>query len=132
MSRLASSRAWAAKHREYNNKRAIVYVLAKPERYLATCARRRAKNKGIEFDITHEDIKIPSHCPILGIKLKSHVGEGKHGGQNDSPTLDRIDPNQGYVKGNIQVLSHLANMMKSNATPEELHKFADWIKENVK
>lgn len=131
MSRQASSRAWAAKHREYNNKRAIVYVLAQPERYLATCARRRARNKGIEFNITHEDIHIPTHCPILGIELKSHVGEGKHGGQNDSPTLDRIDPNKGYVKGNIQVLSHLANMMKSNATAEELHLFADWIKENI-
>jgi len=67
----------------------------------------------------------------LLIALQSHVGEGKHGGKNDSPTLDRIDPNKGYVKGNIQVLSHLANMMKSNATAEELHLFADWIKENI-
>lgn len=36
----------------------------------------------------------------------------------------KIIPSKGYVKDNIQVLSLLANQMKSNATPEELVKFS--------
>ena len=123
-------RDWAAKHREYNNARAIVYVKSKPERYMVTSARRRAKMKGLEFNITHEDVHIPSHCPVLGMKLVNHIGEGRHGGLDDSPSLDKIDPTKGYIKGNIQVISSLANQMKSRATPEQLHAFADWVKEN--
>lgn len=49
------------------------------------------------------------------------VGIGKNVGiQNDSPTIDKIIPNLGYVKGNVWVISAKANRMKSNATVEEL------------
>lgn len=68
---------------------------------------------------------LPSYCPILGIEL--HVNEGKIGGRSNSPTLDRIDNDKGYVKGNTWVISQLANQMKSNATTSELRKFARWL-----
>lgn len=84
---------------------------------------KRAKDKGLEFNLELEDILYPEKCPILGILLKRNDGHLK----GDSPSVDRIDPARGYTKDNVQVISQKANAMKHNATPEELLLFADWI-----
>ena len=97
-----------------------------PEQYLVTIAKSRAKKRGIEFNITKNDIIIPTHCPILGIELKQNCKTGA-GGKDNSYSLDRIDPTKGYIKGNVQVISHKANSMKFSATKEELLMFANWI-----
>lgn len=102
------------------------YRLRKPEQCLLASARNRARKKGIPFDITVEDIVIPENCPILGIPLTRNLGN--HGGTSSSASLDKIIPELGYVKGNVQVISLLANNMKSNATKEQLLLFAEWIK----
>ena len=61
-------------------------------------------------------------CPILGEKIKYGGGEKtKH-----SASLDRIDSSRGYTKDNVQIVSNLANMMKSQATEREMIKFAEW------
>jgi len=93
---------------------------------LCSIAKSRAKKKNLEFDITKEDVIVPTHCPILGIELTMNQGSGA-GGKYNSFSLDRIDSSKGYVKGNVQVISHLANNMKSYATKEDLLKFAEWI-----
>lgn len=64
------------------------------------------------------DIEIPEYCPLLGIKLNKHVGEGE--AKFDSPTIDKLIPSLGYTKGNVWVISRRANMIKSDATLEEL------------
>lgn len=97
-----------------------------PEKVMLKTVKHRAKKRGMDFDLEHKDIVIPSHCPILGIELKASIGEG-NGGKPCSPSIDRIDNNKGYVKGNIQVVSNLANSMKSTATPEQMLVFANWI-----
>ena len=43
-----------------------------------------------------------------------------------SPSLDRINPTMGYVPGNIQVISNLANRMKNNAGDEQLLRFSHY------
>ena len=88
-------------------------------------ARNRAQKSNMLCDIQANDLEIPTHCPILGIELKVH--KGSSGGKPNSPALDRKDSTKGYTKGNIWVISHLANMMKSSATKEEMLKFADWV-----
>lgn len=85
-------------------------------------AKYRAEKHGWDFNIDAEDIVIPNVCPVLNIPLV--IGEG-HPTPN-SPSLDRIDPTKGYIKGNVMVISHKANTIKSNATPEELRKVADF------
>jgi len=95
------------------------------EKKMLRRAKQRAKDKDIEFNLAIEDVVIPSHCPILGIELKMH--KGRSGGNPNSPALDRVDNDKGYVKGNVMVMSHLANMMKSSATTEEMIKFAEWV-----
>jgi hypothetical protein len=86
-------------------------------------AKYRASKKGLAFDIEVEDIVVPFFCPIMGLELKFNKGFALF----NSPTLDRIDNSKGYIKGNIQVISQLANLMKSNANVAELLVFSEWI-----
>lgn len=44
-----------------------------------------------------------------------------------SAHLDRLDPNKGYVIGNVSWISGRANRIKYNATVEELRAIADWM-----
>lgn len=90
---------------------------------LLRSAKCRAFKKGIDFDIDITDIVIPDICPILGIQLKRSREKLSSG----SATLDRIDNSLGYVKGNVWVISHKANLMKNNASKEELQAFANWV-----
>lgn len=75
--------------------------------------------------ISPEDITLVDCCPYLGVKLDySHPASRKGKRTCYQATLDRIDSSKGYVPGNVQVISWLANKMKSNATIEELVSFA--------
>lgn len=84
-------------------------------------AKTRAKAKDLPFNICAEDILLPIHCSYLGVELTY----GRNKTSKTSPSLDKIIPHLGYVKGNIQVISVLANSMKSNATPEEIRMFSN-------
>lgn len=88
-------------------------------------ARTRAKQRGLDFNILKEDVIIPEYCSILNIKLDCSLGKGR---KQNGPSLDRIDPTKGYIKGNIQVISDLANRMKSEATVEQLKLFGEWTR----
>lgn len=96
-----------------------------PEKIILRSAKHRAKKQNVPFLLKLEDINIPEKCPILGIKLEI---TGKHASPN-SPSLDKIIPELGYIKGNIQVISHKANSMKRDATIDELILLGNWAKE---
>lgn len=81
--------------------------------------RSRAKALGYDFDLTAEDLIVPSHCPALGMALVSGVGNNSRALPN-SPSVDRFDNAKGYVRGNVRVISLRANQLKSNATIEEM------------
>jgi hypothetical protein len=83
-------------------------------------ANKRAKRENIPFDLTIDDIYIPSHCPLLGIKLKSNMHSKNGTAAPNSPSIDRIYPHLGYIKGNIIVISYAANAFKNSATPQQL------------
>lgn len=119
-------KAWQARNKEKCDEYAVNYRLRHPERTLVRQAKARAEKKGIEFSITEQDIQIPELCPVFGFKLYWHLKAGA-GGKFDSISLDRIDNNKGYIPGNVQVISSLANRMKTAATPEQLVLFAKWV-----
>jgi len=93
-------------------------------------AKARSKERGFDFNIEPSDISIPNTCPVLGIPI--FVTVGKSGAYDNSPSLDRKDNSLGYIKGNVQVISQLANAMKANASPDQLLKFAEWVFETYK
>ena len=88
-------------------------------------ARNRATKKGVEFSITKKDIVIPEKCPVFDKEFVIGTGRGP---SEFSPSLDRIDNSKGYIKGNIQVISHKANTIKSNYTAEDLFVVANFLK----
>lgn len=98
-----------------------------PEKYVLYRAKNRAKRKGLEFDLTIEDINIPTVCPVLGIPLVSGFGKGS-GYRGDIPSIDRINSKLGYIKGNVRVISFKANCIKNDATIEELEKVLEDLK----
>ena len=87
-----------------------------PLSILVITAKSRAKRKGLDFDISIEDLTMPDQCPVLKIPLIVS-DTGRH--NNNSPSLDRIDPTKGYIKGNVRVISYRANMLKNNMSVEE-------------
>ncbi len=94
--------------------------------------RSRAKQRGIEFDLVFEDVEFPARCPVLGIELNYTrcSGLGRNPRPN-SPSFDRIDPDKGYVKGNVLIVSMMANQIKSNATVEQLEKVASFYRQLI-
>jgi hypothetical protein len=91
-----------------------------------TNAKRRAAEKGVPFDLISEYVEtlVVDRCPVLGIALV-YTPDSAQG--PDRAALDRMIPELGYVRGNVQVLASRANMMKSDASPEELLLFANWV-----
>lgn len=65
----------------------------------------------------------PKKCPVFGVPLVT----GTKAAHDWSPSTDKILPEKGYVRGNIQVISMLANKMKQNASPKQLKQFAQWV-----
>ena len=109
---------------EKQYKATIKFLSSNPEKKLYYSAKNNAKTRGIEFNITAEDIVIPEYCPLLGIRLTNIYGEGR---VPSNMSLDRIDSSKGYTPDNIQVISDLANRMKQDATVEQLIAFANGV-----
>ena len=84
-------------------------------------AKTRAQKKGVPFSIEMSDIVIPGKCPYLDIPIILDNTTMK----DNSPSLDKIIPDLGYVKGNIEVISIRANRIKDNASAIELRMMAD-------
>lgn len=89
--------------------------------YIIRNIKLSAKRRGLEFNLDYTDLELPKYCPILGIEL--FYGRTNHYNKLNHATVDRIDNSKGYVKGNVIIISRLANMMKTCATIEQIQKF---------
>jgi len=93
-------------------------------------ARARAIRDNIPFNLVLQDLEdiATDQCPIFHTPFvwgQSGLGKGKT--RPDSPTLDRVLPELGYVKGNVVFLSYRANRIKDNGTMQEHYDIADFI-----
>lgn len=124
-----------ARHKEmYADRRDIILrkhrklIEDKPWVQLYRSAKARSTKRGLPFDLTidyvHSLFPEDMVCPIT--KEKMIVA-------HDSPapnsfSLDRLIPENGYVRGNVYVISHKANTLKQNCTdPDIFRNIANWI-----
>lgn len=105
--------------RSYND----LSILRERQRAMYNMAKKRAREAGVPFTITHEDIWIPEKCPVFGVAFAPFAC----GLAWNSPSMDRIVPELGYTPDNIVIVSHLANRCKSDASPDELRRIADFF-----
>lgn len=98
-----------------------MYITKTLPKVLVERCKKNAKNRNLDFDIYPMDIDIPIVCPYLNEPLKYEKKD------KDDPfyySIDRIDNSKGYITGNVQVISRMANTMKNDATEKQLITFA--------
>lgn len=106
-------------YRISHNKKKMEKYWEEREKHIYYSTRSTAKIKNIPFNIEKEDIIIPEYCPLLNVKLD----KGRY-----SPSIDKIIPELGYIKGNVRIISKKANTMKNDGSINELLEFAKNIK----
>ena len=90
--------------------------------------KKRAKEKNLSMKISADFLisifPKDSICPVLGIEME-------FGGDTrmNSPSVDRLIPELGYVPENIVWVCQEANLLKSDRTSSELRAIADWIEQ---
>lgn len=110
--RRAQRRKRAAKAKEYSR----CYIAQNRAKYLIGECRRRSAKRGWDFDLDRhvEDIQERINaglCELTGYPLHLEPRMGRH---FDSPSIDRIDPEKGYIYTNIRVTCFAANAMLGN------------------
>lgn len=101
------------------NTKLVLHGLTHTKKRMLKDARYRASKKNLPFTLTINDIHIPEKCPVFGFKLT--VGSYRR-----APSLDRIIPELGYVRGNVIVVSNLANRLKADVAINQLRLVADF------
>ncbi|MCI0561463.1 MAG: hypothetical protein MN733_23495 [Nitrososphaera sp.] len=83
-----------------------------------------ARQQGIPFTLSFQDVVWPTHCPIFNVELDYFAPVVC----DVSPSFDRVDPNRGYEPGNVQIISNRANRMKSNSSIADVERLLEWMK----
>lgn len=128
----AATRKWYGTHKGHVRKKQREYENT-PQGWIVrqvAAIRYRAKANNWEFDLDTEYLKslMVSHCPALGYELAYSILPGNnYKKRREAASVDRIDSTKGYVRGNVQIISWQANLMKQNATVQELELFAHWV-----
>lgn len=84
--------------------------------------KNRAKRDNEEFNLTIEDVIWPTHCPVFGYELSY-----EHADKDRSVSFDKHDPNKGYTKGNVVIMSLRANRAKWNLNVEEAKLLYEYL-----
>lgn len=68
--------------------------------------RDHAKARGLEFNLTYDY--------FLGLTDCAGFWDHRAESRGEWATIDRVDPTKGYVQGNLRVITHSMNAVKSN------------------
>lgn len=100
--------------------------------FAASRLRIRAKKLGIpicaSIDSKFLESIAPDICPVLGLRLFYPTGTRAPTFRPDNPSVDKIIPRLGYVPGNVVVISRRANLIKTDASADEVLAVGRWLK----
>lgn len=101
------------------------------EERLYNRSKHNAQSQGYEYnlDIKYiKDLLIKQNykCIYSGVKFKNNFRD-----KLTYPTIDRINSNEGYIKGNVCICTFIANMMKNNLTTEQFKDLVSKIYNNL-
>lgn len=108
--------------REYKQRTRVLPEYA--AKRLLVFARYRAKRDGLPFNLSLDDLKIPEVCPVFGVPFVF----GEKGNHPLSPSIDRVLPHLGYIKGNTQIISYRANTLKRDASLQEMEMLLGYMR----
>lgn len=124
-----STKRWQRENPEARKRIGEKWVATNYKQHALHSARNNARRRGVPFNLIPADLPdVPAVCPALGIPLVIAPGSGR---QDGSPSLDRLIPHLGYVPGNVAWVSWRANMLKCDATLEELELVTAWTRQRV-
>ena len=120
------------KSKQTRHKIYTIRQASRPWDLMTWSAQRHARDHNVPFDLTPEYVKtlwpLNGKCPALGIDLLF----GKDTASPNSPSIDRLIPELGYIKTNVAIISMRANRIKSDAIdPAELRMVADWLESRL-
>jgi hypothetical protein len=115
-------KALAYHHRKHPERHSLISYRM---RVAYNAAKSRAKTRGLIFDIGLADLGLPTHCAVTGIEFDL-LGNVRKGGMF-GPSIDRIKPELGYVKGNIRVVCYGYNSAKMSGNDDDVYKLAKAI-----
>lgn len=89
----------------------------------------RANKAGIHFGLTDDDLRVLLNesrlqCAYCDKQLDFHTDVTDRW---SAPSLDRIVPSRGYVFENVTICCYRCNMIKSEATADELRRLAERV-----
>lgn len=128
-SRIVSKRYYD-KNKSVRNKQKTEYNRNDPTSNALSNCKRRAKELGVDCTITLEYLRSiwTDTCPIFGYKLS--VNNKEDGSfQWNSFSIDRIDNTKGYIEGNVQIISNRANILKRDASIQELKQLVNYLEQ---
>jgi hypothetical protein len=88
---------------------------------IVSASRQRAARRGIEHSVTRDDLLLlferqEGLCALSGLEMTTVIGQGR---VRTNISLDRIDPDKGYVLSNVQLVCDFVNTMKSDLSTDE-------------
>lgn len=124
---------WLETHREYNSLRCKKWYIANRARSIVKAAKLRSEKLGLPFNLDQHVDAIQrridaGYCELSGVKFDTDATHGKTRVRPNAPSLDRINPSQGYVYSNIRIIVFALNLMFLNWGHEEAFKIAEgWV-----
>lgn len=117
---------------EYCKKSRQVRLAKNPLEFRLKRTLSASKTRARIYDLSHDltlDYLVSIYpmdemCPVLNVPFVWGTRKDKE----FSPSLDRIIPEKGYVKGNVRFISYKANRIKSDSTIEILQKIIEYMK----
>lgn len=89
-------------------------------------SKARAKRDGIPFNLTLDYVRslwpADGNCPVLGFRMVLDKERG------ELPSLDRFEPEKGYVPGNVRIISQRANRLKGDGYAFEFDRIAAYVR----